>query len=100
MGPQSKRRKVAGQVEEINFDPAARHDFLTGFHKRKVARARHAQEVAEKRVQDIKRQERNKVSINGVLSHEKKIPNTHAHSSCYLAPQRTNDRVSTCRTRT
>ena len=61
MGVQSKKRKTA-KVEEINFDSAARQEFLTGFHKRKVARARHAQEIAEKKAQEIKRQERNKVS--------------------------------------
>lgn len=47
MAPPNKKRKT-GQPEEIIFDPAARQDYLTGFHKRKEARKKHAQEVAAK----------------------------------------------------
>ena len=50
MVPPTKRRRIEPTaVEEINFDLAARHDFLTGFHKRKLQRAKHAQEAAERR---------------------------------------------------
>lgn len=63
MGPQAKRRKVASKVEEVNFDPAARHEFLTGFRKRKQQRVRHAQEVAEKRAKEDARQEKKRVCI-------------------------------------
>ncbi|KAF2474768.1 terpenoid cyclases/Protein prenyltransferase [Lindgomyces ingoldianus] len=35
--------------QEILFDPAAREEYLTGFHKRKLARAKHAQEEAAKK---------------------------------------------------
>ena len=63
MGLQSKKRKVSDKVEEVTFDSAARQEFLTGFHKRKVQRSRHAQEVAEKKAQEIKRAERKRVSI-------------------------------------
>lgn len=61
MGPQAKRRKVAAKVDEVNFDPAARHEFLTGFRKRKLQRARHAQEIAEKRAKEDARQDRKRV---------------------------------------
>ncbi|KAL2002300.1 hypothetical protein VTN02DRAFT_207 [Thermoascus thermophilus] len=61
MGPQAKRRKLTSTVEEINFDPVARHEFLTGFHKRKMARMRHAQEIAEKKAREERRQERKKI---------------------------------------
>jgi ribosomal RNA-processing protein 17 len=61
MGPQVKRRKVASAVEEISFDPTARHDFLTGFHKRKQQRIKLAQEYAEKKAREEKREERRKV---------------------------------------
>ena len=47
MAPAAKRRKT-GQLEEIVFDLAARQDYLTGFHKRKEARKKHAQETAAK----------------------------------------------------
>lgn len=63
MGPQAKRRKLTSAIEEITFDPVARHEFLTGFHKRKMARMRHAQEVAEKKAREERRQERKKVCL-------------------------------------
>lgn len=65
MTPNAKRRKLAStQVEEINFDPAARQEFLTGFRKRKQQRAKHAQEVAEKRAREDRIEARKQVCIN------------------------------------
>lgn len=61
MAPQAKRRKVASAVEEINFDPAARQDYLTGFHKRKLQRIKLAQEHAQERAREERREERRKV---------------------------------------
>lgn len=61
MAPQAKRRKVAAPVEEIVFNPNDRHQFLTGFHKRKLQRAKHAQEVAEKKAKEDRREQRRKV---------------------------------------
>lgn len=50
MHPPSKRRKIALEsIEKVSFDPAARHEYLTGFHKRKLQRTKQAQEVAEKK---------------------------------------------------
>ena len=50
MPPPSKKRKVKEVApEEITFDFAAREEYLTGFHKRKVARIKHAQEEAAKK---------------------------------------------------
>ena len=43
-----KRKRIA-PPEEINFDFTARHEYLTGFHKRKLQRAKHAQEAAAKK---------------------------------------------------
>lgn len=51
MGP-NKKRKVANQPEEINFDTDARQQFLTGFRKRRLQRVKHAQDVAEKRARE------------------------------------------------
>lgn len=50
----SRKRKAAHAIEEISFDNSARSEYLTGFHKRKVQRQKHAQEEAAKRA----RQER------------------------------------------
>lgn len=64
MGPKDlkKRKIVAGpKVEEVNFDSESRQEWLTGFHKRKVQRAKHAQENAAKRYKEEKREARKKV---------------------------------------
>jgi hypothetical protein len=45
MAPPSKKRKITVTApEKIEFDPSAREEYLTGFHKRKVARQKFAQE--------------------------------------------------------
>lgn len=56
-----KKRKLAAPVEEISFDTEARQQFLTGFRKRKLARVRHAQEVAAKRAREERIQDRKMV---------------------------------------
>ena len=47
--PPTKKRKLIATIEEIAFDPSAREDYLTGFHKRKLQRIKHAKEEAAKR---------------------------------------------------
>ncbi|KAH8174220.1 hypothetical protein LIA77_05639 [Sarocladium implicatum] len=47
--PPNKKRKTTSAVEEVNFDFDARHEYLTGFHKRKQQRIKNAQEEAAKR---------------------------------------------------
>ncbi|KAI1367408.1 nucleolar protein 12-domain-containing protein [Xylaria arbuscula] len=54
LAPPPKKRKRHHTVEEIKFDDDARAEYLTGFHKRKLQRAKHAQEQAAERA----RQER------------------------------------------
>ncbi|KEF51920.1 uncharacterized protein A1O9_11909 [Exophiala aquamarina CBS 119918] len=50
MPPPTKRRRTEPTaVEEITFDLSARQEYLTGFHKRKLQRAKQAQEAAAKR---------------------------------------------------
>lgn len=60
MGPAAKKRKVS-KTEEVNFDPDARHEYLTGFRKRKQERIKHAQTAAEKRYREERRHDRAKV---------------------------------------
>lgn len=63
MPPPSKKRKTAvAAPESITFDPAAREEYLTGFHKRKVARTKLAQEENAKREKEEKVQFRREVS--------------------------------------
>jgi ribosomal RNA-processing protein 17 len=62
MPPPIKRRKTEPTVvEEINFDPSARQEYLTGFHKRKLERAKHARELAEKQARVEKLEARKQV---------------------------------------
>ncbi|KAK2750192.1 hypothetical protein FQN57_004689 [Myotisia sp. PD_48] len=61
--PPSKRRKTAAaaRIEEISFDPEARQEYLTGFHKRKLQRAKHAQGIAEKKAKEERLEQRRKI---------------------------------------
>ena len=52
--PPRKKRKAEFAIEEINFDNTARSDYLTGFHKRKVQRQKHAQEIASEKARQEK----------------------------------------------
>lgn len=58
----SKKRKNAHAIEEISYDPEARSDYLTGFHKRKVQRQKIAQEQAAKQARQEKVDARREVS--------------------------------------
>ncbi|KAF3081879.1 hypothetical protein TWF569_000912 [Orbilia oligospora] len=61
----SKKRKrddkKDNQIDEITFDRSARQEYLTGFHKRKVARIKAAQEEAEKRSRQERVEERKRL---------------------------------------
>ena len=50
------------QMDELTFDFDARQDYLTGFHKRKVQRIKHAQEEAAKKEKEEKVVNRREVS--------------------------------------
>jgi hypothetical protein len=55
MAPPTKKRKITvTAVEKIDFDPSARAEYLTGFHKRKVARQKFAQDEAAKKDKEEK----------------------------------------------
>jgi ribosomal RNA-processing protein 17 len=62
--PSAKRRKTTSAVEEISFDFDARADYLTGFHKRKVQRAKQAQEEAAKKAKEERIAARKQVSLS------------------------------------
>ena len=61
LNPPSKKRKVTSNIEEITFDFSAREDYLTGFHKRKLQRIKHAQEEAAKKEKELKIEARKQV---------------------------------------
>lgn len=63
-GPPNKKRKfgpTGDAPEEIVFDEAARQEYLTGFHKRKLQRVKHARDVAIARERDEKIRDRSEV---------------------------------------
>ncbi|KAL8767525.1 MAG: hypothetical protein Q9203_006073 [Teloschistes exilis] len=49
VAPIRKRRKGEPVIEEITFDFEDREEYLTGFHKRKLQRIKHAREEASKK---------------------------------------------------
>jgi len=64
MAPPSKKRKTSSTAPvEIPFDPAAREEYLTGFHKRKLARIKLAQEENAKKEHAEKLRARAEVRI-------------------------------------
>lgn len=60
--PPPKKRKTEHKIEEINFDFDKREDYLTGFHKRKVARTKQAQAEAVKKAKEERTELRKTVS--------------------------------------
>ena len=58
MGLKPIKRKRANQPEEITFDFAARQEYLTGFHKRKLQRTKHAKEAVARREREERIKER------------------------------------------
>ena len=62
--PLRKRRKPTSAIEEIAFDFSAREDYLTGFHKRKLQRIKHAKEEAAKKDREEKLNARKIVCFN------------------------------------
>lgn len=59
--PPSKKRKTTPAIEEISFDDGARQEYLTGFHKRKLQRIKHAQNQAAQRARAEKLESRKQV---------------------------------------
>jgi ribosomal RNA-processing protein 17 len=53
----------APRVEEITFDRDARKEYLTGFHKRKLQRIKHAKETAAAIEKQAKQDARKQVSF-------------------------------------
>lgn len=53
--PANKKRKIKTVHEEkIDFNPAAREEWLTGFHKRKLERRKHAENENAKKEKEEK----------------------------------------------
>lgn len=65
----SLKRKRFNQPEEIAFDFSARQDYLTGFHKRKLERAKHALDISIRKAKEIKLETRRQVSLQVFLDY-------------------------------
>lgn len=89
--PQPKKRKRNAAIEEISFDFDARADYLTGFHKRKVERAKRAQAENDKKAKEERILQRKQVNMPSPL-----------HGGCilmYSVTRRTNTRAESARRR-
>ncbi len=75
--PQGKKRKIEHKIEEITFDKDARTEYLTGFRKRKQARIKQAQEIAQQKA----RQER--IDLRKQVSYPRPF---HRHNSAAVKP--------------
>jgi uncharacterized protein YnzC (UPF0291/DUF896 family) len=85
--PPNKKRKIKTVTEEkIDFDPAAREEYLTGFHKRKVARRKHAEEENAKKEKEEKLRFRKEVCWSCRARLRITFKNTRQH---YAHPTRT-----------
>ncbi|KAL9597489.1 MAG: hypothetical protein Q9219_005122 [cf. Caloplaca sp. 3 TL-2023] len=73
VAPVRKRRKGEPPIEEITFDFDAREDYLTGFHKRKLQRIKHAKEEASKKERVEKITARKALRENRKVEQEKQI---------------------------
>ncbi|KAF2842876.1 hypothetical protein M501DRAFT_1012265 [Patellaria atrata CBS 101060] len=81
MPPPRKRLKPlpkAQKVESIDFDDTARQDWLSGFHKRKVARISRAQEEAAKRERKERVRERRELREQRKADLEKHVEEVEA----------------------
>ncbi|KAL9010759.1 MAG: hypothetical protein Q9173_004338 [Seirophora scorigena] len=67
VAPVKKRRKGQPAIEEITFDFAAREEYLTGFHKRKLQRIKRAKEEA------LRREREEKVAARKVLRDDRRV---------------------------
>ncbi|KAJ4311840.1 hypothetical protein N0V94_007746 [Neodidymelliopsis sp. IMI 364377] len=76
--PPNKKRKIKTVTEEkIDFDPAAREEYLTGFHKRKVARRKHAEEENAKKEKEEKLRFRKELRQQRKTDLEKHVEETN-----------------------
>ncbi len=63
-----KKRKINHKIEEIGFDKDARAEYLSGFHKRKQARIKHAQEIAAQKAREEKIEMRKQVCAGWTIA--------------------------------
>ncbi|TQS36274.1 hypothetical protein Golomagni_03282 [Golovinomyces magnicellulatus] len=57
----NKKRKTGHKIENISFDTSSREEYLSGFHKRKVARVKAAQAEAERKLKEERKLTRKKL---------------------------------------
>ncbi|KIW96566.1 uncharacterized protein Z519_01957 [Cladophialophora bantiana CBS 173.52] len=76
--PMKRRRTEPTVVEEITFDPTARREFLTGFHKRKLQKAKQAQEAAERRARVERVEQRKRLREQRMAELERHVQEVNA----------------------
>ncbi|KAF8930364.1 hypothetical protein BGZ58_008281 [Dissophora ornata] len=68
-----KRKARQDQLAEVTFDPDARKEYLTGFHKRKVHRQNVAREIAKKKEHEEKLEARKEARAAKKEMQEEKV---------------------------
>jgi hypothetical protein len=101
MGPPTKKRKIhVTATEKIEFDPTAREEYLTGFHKRKVARQKFAADEIAKREKEEKLRFRREVGHHHPLYTQTPFHSRKASTDlCNSAPPTAQSRPRATRRR-
>ncbi|RKF55661.1 hypothetical protein GcM3_200014 [Golovinomyces cichoracearum] len=76
----NKKRKTGHKIENISFDTSSREEYLSGFHKRKVARVKAAQAEAEKKYKEERKLSRKKVFSNPLRESRKQELENHVQA--------------------
>lgn len=97
--PPNKKRKIKTVHEEkIDFDPAAREEYLTGFHKRKLERRKHAEQENAKKDKEEKLRFRKEVRFLLLIAYEIAEPTLTNNCSCASSAKSTLSSTSARRT--
>ncbi|TKX25237.1 hypothetical protein C1H76_2470 [Elsinoe australis] len=90
MAPAPKRRKVE-PVEQVTFDPDARQEYLTGFHKRKLERAKHGRELAQKKEREDRIKARAEIRSQRKREAEQRVEEVNVFMKKQADPEDTGD---------
>jgi ribosomal RNA-processing protein 17 len=73
--PPRKKRRATYSIEEISFDGKSRHDYLTGFRKRKLQRVKVAQEHAAKKAREERLEFRKQAGVGYPVAAGERLAN-------------------------
>ncbi|KAI8143521.1 nucleolar protein 12-domain-containing protein [Fennellomyces sp. T-0311] len=89
-----KRKRKQQTVERIDFDPAQRKEYLTGFHKRKVERKKKAQEKYQERARQEKIRDRAALKAERRRQMEERLADVNAALKAGLSDDEDDQEVT------